>query len=318
MIVKIGDIEIKPLPEVFSITSGQKLAVLEFPDGDTLVQNFGRRGRRISLSGLFESYNALHNVIELEKLKDKGEELLFIAGDFSTKVYIESFSWQQIRRGHIRYSLELVESTVQEIEIKTREPVVSPVDQARKEAASIRAELASHPEVDPLGEISRALWNIEQKLINIVDQIGYYTSLMDMPQRFLKMLEGHLGFVLNEIDVALTHVKDPMNADQFSMEAEEIARKIMCFLREQQIKFRFMLSQVREIPPKDRHYRVQIGDTLQSISTKFYGTPSRWQDIAFANNIVDPSSIRPGDLLLIPADESSNIEVLAGGGNGCQ
>jgi len=54
-----------------------------------------------------------------------------------------------------------------------------------------------------------------------------------------------------------------------------------------------------EVP---RTYRVQQGDTLSSISQRFYGTNSRWMDIYEANRGVlsSPNALRLGQELRIP------------------
>jgi LysM repeat protein len=51
-----------------------------------------------------------------------------------------------------------------------------------------------------------------------------------------------------------------------------------------------------------RLYTVQEGDTLSRISTKFYGTPARWQDIFNANRdiMASPHSLRLGQQIKIP------------------
>ena len=52
----------------------------------------------------------------------------------------------------------------------------------------------------------------------------------------------------------------------------------------------------------DRNYVVQSGDTLFSISRKFYKSPARWKDILSANrkNIHDPKKLTVGQTLVIP------------------
>jgi len=52
----------------------------------------------------------------------------------------------------------------------------------------------------------------------------------------------------------------------------------------------------------DRSYVVQSGDTLFSISRKFYKSPKRWKDIRDANakNIRDPKKLTVGQTLVIP------------------
>lgn len=53
---------------------------------------------------------------------------------------------------------------------------------------------------------------------------------------------------------------------------------------------------------KERSYAVQPGDTLASISRKFYKSSARWQRILDANSDVlsKPSDLKPGQILVIP------------------
>src|SRR6266404_2156319 len=53
---------------------------------------------------------------------------------------------------------------------------------------------------------------------------------------------------------------------------------------------------------REQTYRVQPGDTLVSISRKFYKSPSRWKEILDANRkkIDDPEKLRAGQNLIIP------------------
>ncbi|MEO8044064.1 MAG: LysM peptidoglycan-binding domain-containing protein [Spartobacteria bacterium] len=53
---------------------------------------------------------------------------------------------------------------------------------------------------------------------------------------------------------------------------------------------------------KERSYIVQRGDTLASISRKFYKSSARWQRILDANSdlITKPSDLKPGQTLVIP------------------
>jgi len=47
-------------------------------------------------------------------------------------------------------------------------------------------------------------------------------------------------------------------------------------------------------------HRVESGQFLDTIADDLYDNPSRWRQIAEANNIDDPLAIRPGRYLLIP------------------
>jgi tetratricopeptide (TPR) repeat protein len=62
-------------------------------------------------------------------------------------------------------------------------------------------------------------------------------------------------------------------------------------------------SSKRTAPKKgDRSYVVQSGDTLFSISRKFYKSPKRWKEILDANrkSIRDPKKLTVGQTLIIP------------------
>jgi nucleoid-associated protein YgaU len=50
-------------------------------------------------------------------------------------------------------------------------------------------------------------------------------------------------------------------------------------------------------------YTVRAGDTLASISRRYYGKPHHWKRIYMANQNVlsSPDAIRPGQVLAVPA-----------------
>jgi nucleoid-associated protein YgaU len=54
--------------------------------------------------------------------------------------------------------------------------------------------------------------------------------------------------------------------------------------------------------PTQRIHIVQKGDTLSSISAKYYGSVRQWRKIVLANrdNLPDPNRLIPGSKLLIP------------------
>jgi nucleoid-associated protein YgaU len=57
-----------------------------------------------------------------------------------------------------------------------------------------------------------------------------------------------------------------------------------------------------------QRYTVEAGDTLSHIARRFYGKASRWREIFEANRdqLDDPDLIRPGQVLLIPADDDND------------
>lgn len=58
----------------------------------------------------------------------------------------------------------------------------------------------------------------------------------------------------------------------------------------------------KDIPPGSKTYIVQPGDTLASISRKFYKTSTRWKDIQDANfySLSGQPTIKPGQEIIIP------------------
>jgi len=59
------------------------------------------------------------------------------------------------------------------------------------------------------------------------------------------------------------------------------------------------------IAPEFETYRVQKGDTLASISRRFFGTSAKAAVIARANPLKDPTRLKLGDELNIPKDPSN-------------
>ena len=61
-------------------------------------------------------------------------------------------------------------------------------------------------------------------------------------------------------------------------------------------------SKKTAVKKSDRTYVVQSGDTLFSISRKFYKSPKHWKEILEANrkNIRDPKKLTVGETLMIP------------------
>lgn len=52
-------------------------------------------------------------------------------------------------------------------------------------------------------------------------------------------------------------------------------------------------------------YIVQAGDTMGKISSKVYGSPAKWKEMADLSGMRDPSRIYPGDVVYYTLDESS-------------
>lgn len=53
-------------------------------------------------------------------------------------------------------------------------------------------------------------------------------------------------------------------------------------------------------PRPNRTHRVEVGDTLDRIASRYYGDATKWRAIAEANAIGDPLDLAPGRFLAIP------------------
>jgi hypothetical protein len=62
-------------------------------------------------------------------------------------------------------------------------------------------------------------------------------------------------------------------------------------------------------PGRNRHMML-ADETLMSVATKTFGNPSAWRAIAEVNGIDDPTSLRPGDIVYLPAPDE--LKQLAG------
>jgi len=54
------------------------------------------------------------------------------------------------------------------------------------------------------------------------------------------------------------------------------------------------------LPGREQHV-VVAGENLPQLATRTYGQPAHWRDVAVANKIDDPFSMKPGDNLFLPA-----------------
>ena len=53
-------------------------------------------------------------------------------------------------------------------------------------------------------------------------------------------------------------------------------------------------------PDHTKAYVVKTGDTVSGIAGRFYRDPRKWRAIAIANDIDDPRTLKPGQMLRIP------------------
>lgn len=71
-------------------------------------------------------------------------------------------------------------------------------------------------------------------------------------------------------------------------------------LRQYEASSAFLQNPTSGTPEPHRVHRVQPGETLDRISAAYYGDATRWRELAAANAVEDPLSVRPGTILSIP------------------
>ena len=57
--------------------------------------------------------------------------------------------------------------------------------------------------------------------------------------------------------------------------------------------------QAAQVPPTT--HQVVSGETFSDIAQRYYGDPDQWIRVANANPLIDPTRLREGDRLIIPA-----------------
>ncbi len=60
---------------------------------------------------------------------------------------------------------------------------------------------------------------------------------------------------------------------------------------------------------QEKTHTIVSGESLSLISIQYFGTPYRWQEIAQANNLVDPNTIHAGNVLIIPNGEVAGVKI---------
>jgi tetratricopeptide (TPR) repeat protein len=153
-----------------------------------------------------------------------------------------------------------------------------------------------------------------------------YDDKMNDPLNALHHFKRYL--ILNPNGTHATEVKEFMKRDEIALmtnlSGDSVVTRVESVrLRNENLALRKQVEEralkaraVEEKPqPRSAHaekaatrkaggqtYIVETGDTLFSISRKFYNSPSRWKEIRDANKnaIDDPAKLQPGQSLIIP------------------
>lgn len=303
MNVKVGNIKLEPLPSSLSVQSPQKIAEVELPNTQNVFQDFGPGPKRFSLSGIFRSADGgIKLALAMDETKRKGEEIIFAIGqDASWKVRIQQFNFDVLRRGNIRYSLDLVEVSEPEPFVFVPQPEIYAPDRMQAWIALIKLQAKGFELQGALAQVHNAIWKLEESLAKIKNMIRDIRELAELPANQLNLLKFELGLCLLQCDIIKQEAKKILDAPQRNYSAaEEMIKYLYQYIQAIANEGGVMYTACLAVPKKEQTYTVRDDDTLQGISVKFYNTPNRWSEIAAANDILDPTQILVGQELEIP------------------
>lgn len=295
--VKLGDLVFDPVPESIKITGESKVVVHEIPFGDPVVQHLGNSANEFEITGIFRR-NALAYKQKIEDMRVRGESIPFQWDNFVTQVYISSTSWDTIRRGGFRYKIKLVEVKREGIDVYFVPQTATDITRAIAEAERIRAQLLAEHSADPFGEIYAALTRLIIAMTEAVSLINEVSDWVHAPQTILDKVKDTALVIVEECDV-IERLVLWMSVDA-PMRYEGLYEEILKLIHSERDRYKELVNHIKSLPPTMKEYRVVAGDTLQSIAIKVYGTATRWQEIALANGIIDPTEFEPGMVLKIP------------------
>lgn len=230
------------------------------------------RGREEIKRGNYkEALNAFLKVTE--KRRDAAESHLDIGN-----IYLYHLNDPIPAIYHFRKYLELKPDT------KQSQRVRSCIDTAQKRFA---ATLPGNPfDVNTQTlEIEEAIRTAKSENLELKQQLA-------QALKKIELLEANQRVVVAETS---SRLRQGANARESAQSRAEQARQSAQQPRHTQAAPRVS----NDTPPT---YTVQIGDTLSSISRRFYGSEARWRDIYNANRdkLPNPQSLKPGQILRIP------------------
>lgn len=86
----------------------------------------------------------------------------------------------------------------------------------------------------------------------------------------------------------------------FTQDGIPLRAKLTMLLREYRSAAIQAAQTPLQSPNVEKTFVVRRGDTLASISQALYRSPAYWRELASANGITDPRSLRPGQVLTAP------------------
>lgn len=303
MNIKVGDTSLKPLPDSLSIQSPEKIAQIELPDTQDVFQDFGPGPKQFYLTGIFKNKNGgITQALALDAVKSKGEEIIFsIDNTASWKVRIQNFNFDLLRRGNVRYTLDMVEVSEPEPFVFMPQPELYGPDRMDVIIASLKLKAKGFSLTNALANVHNAIWKIEEALSDIKNIIKGIRRLTELPYNQLNLLKFELGLIGLQCEIIMSEAKKILDAPQRNYSAvEEMLKYVYQYAQLTKNESGFMYTAANAVPKKEQVHIVTGNDTLMSISLNYYGSYVRWSDIAGANEITDPTVIEVGQELMIP------------------
>lgn len=283
-----------PAPPL-SFTTGMKIKKNEYPGNpEPTVQVLGTNYQPIEVAGKFMDLRARKDGfaermrLELQTLKDKGEEIVF---QYASQIFvgmIEELTFETYNIREIGYKLKFNLFTMELKKTSKKLTSLADVDKLQKKASALK-DL-----VDKAQTLNNKIVNLHNSVWQYINEIKEKTGLNDINQLInLSRLSA------NEINSMLNEIRRLKPQNFIDIQGVQEIQKSTMELRQENLNY---LTAVTKQANGDRKFIVYIvaqDDTLMSISTKFYGTADAWGPIAIENKLTT-TVLTLGQKLVIP------------------
>lgn len=309
MLCKLGSYQFDPLPDGIDIEGAHKLAHLEIPDFDDVLQDFGPGPFSFTITGIIRaSAGGLEAAIGgLDAVRLGNGPWLLSIGSLSWPVMIAAPHYTRLRNGHCRYTVQCVQYAPPSDFVYVKAPELNAPDRMDYWLAQAIARAKAFNVQGAIGQLYNRLDDIETYISRVRNNIIGIENLAQMPAGLIARLRADLALTQLMAEKAMTTALAILSPSSLVLRpssltgVEDAAAAIYQYVDLLHTEAGLMSNRAGALPIKDQTYIVCGQDTLPSISLKFYGTMDRWQDIAVANRVWDPSAMKAGDVLVIPA-----------------
>ena len=309
MLCKLGSYQFNPLPDGIDLEGAHKLAHLEIPDFDDVLQDFGPGPFTFTITGIIRaSAGGLEAAInDLDSLRRvSASPCLLSIGSLSWPVLIAAPHYTRLRNGHCRYTIQCVQYAPPSDFVYVKAPELNAPDRMDYWLQQAIARAKAFNLQGAIGQLYNRLDDIETYISRVRNNIVGIENLAQMPAGLIARLRADLALTQLMAEKAMTAALAILNPQSSvltppSSPVQDAAAAIYQYVDLLHTEAGLMSNRAGALPIKDQTYIVCGQDTLPSISLKFYGTMDRWQDIAVANKVWDPSVLAAGQVLIIPA-----------------